>query len=114
MNSFDPARRLTAEFLGTAFLLATVVGSGIMGDMLSPDDGVALLANMAATGAILAILILIFGPISGAHFNPAVTIAFALRREIGVGLAIAYIAVQVAGAMAGTITAHFMFELDLL
>ncbi|MBK19457.1 MAG: aquaporin family protein [Rhodospirillaceae bacterium] len=115
MPNFDTPRKLVAEFLGTAFLLATVVGSGIMAETLSPSNtGVALLANMAATGAILMVLILIFGPISGAHFNPAVTIAFLLRREIAPSLAVAFIAVQVIAAVAGAIIAHVMFEMSLV
>jgi len=115
MDNFDTARKLTTEFLGTAFLLATVVGSGIMAETLSPSNtGVALLANTAATGAILMVLILIFGPISGAHFNPAVTLAFLIRREINPGLAVIYLAVQIMGAVAGAMVAHFMFEAPLL
>ena len=78
---FTLPRRLASEFLGTAFLLMGVVGSGIMGTNLSPDDGVALLANMAATGAILSVLIMVFGPVSGAHFNPAVTFVFLFRKR---------------------------------
>ncbi|MGB0575785.1 MAG: MIP/aquaporin family protein [Alphaproteobacteria bacterium] len=115
MDNFDTARKLTAEFLGTAFLLATVVGSGIMAETLSPSNtGVALLANTAATGAILMVLILIFGPISGAHFNPAVTLAFLIRREINPGHAVIYFAVQIMGAVAGAMVAHLMFEAPLL
>lgn len=115
MNSFDPPRKLAAEFLGTAFLLATVIGSGIMAETLSPSNtGVALLANMAATGAILIVLILIFGPISGAHFNPAVTLAFLIRKEISFGLAITYFVVQILAAIAGAIIAHIMFGTPLL
>ncbi len=115
MDSFDTPRKLAAEFLGTAFLLATVIGSGIMAETLSPSNtGVALLANMAATGAILMVLILIFGPISGAHFNPAVTLAFLIRKEIKPGLAITYFVVQVLAAIAGAIVAHIMFGSPLL
>lgn len=114
MTEFSLPRRLTAEFLGTAFLLAAVVGSGIMGDSLAAgNEGIALLANTISTGAILVILIMMFGPVSGAHFNPAVTLAFVLKRDIGAGLAILYVGVQILGALAGTITAHFMFELPL-
>ncbi len=94
--------------------MMTVVGSGVMGDTLSPDDGIALLANMAATGAILVILIMSFGPISGAHFNPAVTLAFLLRGRIGVGLATLYALAQLSGAVFGTLSAHFMFDLELI
>lgn len=115
MDNFDTARKLTAEFLGTAFLLATVVGSGIMAETLSPSNtGVALLANTIATGAILMVLILIFGPISGAHFNPAVTLAFLIRKEISPGLSIIYFVIQIAGALAGAMVAHIMFEAPLL
>lgn len=108
------ARRLAAEALGTAFLLATVVGSGIMGESLSNGNvALALLANAIATGAALVVLITIFGPISGAHFNPAVTFYFALRREIGVGEAAAYVLVQIVAAIAGVVAAHAMFALPL-
>jgi glycerol uptake facilitator-like aquaporin len=110
----DPARRLTAEALGTLFLVCTVVGSGIMADALSDDDAVALLGNTIPTGAILVVLILVLGPVSGAHFNPAVTLVFALRREIAAGLALAYVAAQVAGGIAGAILAHAMFDLPLI
>lgn len=111
----DMSRRLAAEFVGTAFLLATVIGSGVMAETLSPaNHGVALLGNTIATGAILAVLILIYGPVSGAHFNPAVTLAFALRREIAPGDAAAYVAVQVAGALIGAVLAHLMFDLPAL
>jgi glycerol uptake facilitator-like aquaporin len=103
-------RRLVAEALGTTFLLATVVGSGIMAERLAGGNtALALLANAIATGAILAVLILKFAPISGAHFNPAVTLAFALKGEIGRGAAWSYVAVQVAGGLLGTWLAHVMF-----
>lgn len=109
------ARRLTAEALGTAFLLAAVVGSGIMGERLAGGNvAIALLANTIATGAALAVLISIFGPISGAHFNPTVTLYFALRREIPPRLALAYVAVQIAGAIAGVWAAHAMFALPIV
>jgi len=111
---FTLSRRLASEFLGTALLLMGVVGSGIMGDNLSPDDGVALLANMAATGAILVVLILTLGPVSGAHFNPAVTVVFLMRKNIGFGIAAAYIGVQLVGGILGVVSAHFMFETELL
>ena len=104
------ARKLVAEGLGTGFLLATVVGSGIMGETMSADAGIALWGNTAATGAILVVLILIFGPISGAHFNPAVTLAFRIRGDIGSRLALAFVTVQVIGAICGTLLAHLMFE----
>ncbi len=106
------SRKLAAEALGTAFLLATVVGSGIMGESLAGGNvAIALLANTIATGAILAVLILIFGGLSGAHFNPAVTAAFLLRREISMGLAAAYVGAQVIGGLAGVAIAHLMFDL---
>lgn len=108
-------KRLAAEALGTAFLLATVVGSGIMGESLANgNDAVALLGNTMATGAILAVLILIFGPLSGAHFNPAVTLSFLLQRQITAPHALAYVAVQVIAAVAGVVIAHAMFGEALL
>jgi glycerol uptake facilitator-like aquaporin len=107
-------RRLFCEWLGTAFLLAAVVGSGIMAQKLAGGNvALALLGNTLPTGAILVVLILIFGPLSGAHFNPAVSIAFALRRELPWSEAALYIAVQIAGALIGVWTAHLMFELPL-
>lgn len=111
----DLARKLVAEALGTLLLLATVVGSGIMAENLADgNDAVALLGNTLATGAILTVLITMFGPISGAHFNPAVTVAFLLRRDIGGKTAAAYIVVQVAGAVAGAVLAHAMFDMELV
>lgn len=108
-------RRLAAEALGTALLLAVVIGSGIMGQRLSGgNDAIALLGNTMATGAGLVVLITILGPLSGAHFNPAVTLVFALRREIGIGAALAYCAVQAAGGLAGVLLAHAMFAEPLL
>jgi glycerol uptake facilitator-like aquaporin len=110
MSEHDLPRRLAAEFLGTAFLLATVIGSGIMGVTLSSGNvAIALLGNTIATGAILAVLILIFGPISGAHFNPAVTLSFAIRRDISVSHALIYVIVQIAGGLFGVFVAHVMF-----
>ncbi|MEK7265232.1 MAG: MIP/aquaporin family protein [Pseudomonadota bacterium] len=107
-------RKIVAEALGTLLLLAIVVGSGIMGETLAGgNDAVALLGNTLATGAGLIVLILIFGPVSGAHFNPAVTAIFALRGEISVAGAAAYIAAQIAGALCGVALAHAMFDLDL-
>ena len=115
LEPFDPARRLAAEALGTALLLAVVVGSGIMGERLSGgNDAVALLANALATGAGLVVLITVFGPVSGAHFNPVVTLAFAIRREMRVGLALAYAAAQAAGAVLGVFAAHLMFAEPVL
>jgi len=108
---FNLRRRLVAEFVGTAFLLAIVAGSGIMAERLSGGNiAVALLANAIATGAGLVVLILILGPVSGCHINPAVTFAFLMRREIRVDAALAYIGVQVAGAICGIIAAHAMFD----
>ena len=108
------ARRAVAEALGTAFLLATVIGSGIMAQRLSGGNGaLALLCNTLPTGAILAVLILIFGPVSGGHFNPAVSLAFALRRELPWSIASVYFASQLCGALIGVWAAHFMFELPI-
>src|ERR1700761_2436356 len=107
-------RRLAAEWLGTAFLLAAVVGSGIMAEKLAGGNiALALLCNTIPTGAILVVLILVFGPLSGAHFNPAVSLAFALRRELTWPVAAGYIAAQIAGAVAGVWAAHLMFELPV-
>ncbi len=109
------SRKLLAEFSGTALLLACVVGSGIMGVKLSQgNDAVALLANAGATAGILYVLIAIFGPISGAHFNPAVTLVMRLRGEIGTREALAYIGVQVIAAITGVLLAHAMFGLPLI
>jgi glycerol uptake facilitator-like aquaporin len=109
------SRRLAAEAIGTAFLVATVVGSGIMAERLADgNDAIALLGNTLATGAMLVVLITVLGPVSGAHFNPAVTLAFLIRREIGAAIALAYIASQIAGGIAGTWLAHAMFEEPLV
>ncbi|PAP93861.1 aquaporin [Mesorhizobium wenxiniae] len=110
----DLSRRIVAEALGTAMLVATVVGSGIMADRLTDDVGLTLLGNTLPTGAILVVLITILGPISGAHFNPAVTLVFALRREINATAALAYVIAQLVGGVAGTLLAHAMFELPIL
>src|SRR5271168_4610070 len=108
------AQRIVAECLGTAFLLAGIVGSGIMAAKLSGGNGaLALLCNTLPTGAILTVLILTFGPVSGAHFNPAVSIALALRRELPARVAAMYIGAQVIGAVLGVWAAHLMFELPL-
>jgi glycerol uptake facilitator-like aquaporin len=108
------AQRGVAECLGTAFLLAGVVGSGIMAAKLSEGNGaLALLCNTLSTGAILTVLILTFAPISGAHFNPAVSIAFALRGDLPKFALVVYIAAQITGAIVGVWTAHLMFELPL-
>lgn len=110
LEGYGLGRRLAAEGLGTALLLAIVIGSGIMGERLAGGNAaVALLGNTLATGAGLVVLITIFGPLSGAHFNPAVTLVFALRREIGWREAAAYVAVQTSGAALGVWLAHLMF-----
>lgn len=115
LQSIDLTRRLAAEGLGTALLLAIVVGSGVMGERLAAGNAaIALLGNTLATGAGLVVLITIFGPISGAHFNPAVTLVLAIRREIGGRTAAAYAVVQGLGAVAGVWLAHAMFALPLL
>ncbi|MEE9266461.1 MAG: MIP/aquaporin family protein [Gammaproteobacteria bacterium] len=115
MHQFDLSRRLAAEAIGTAGLLAVVVGSGIMGESLAGGNvAIALLGNTIATGAILVVLILAFGPLSGAHFNPAVTLAFLMRREIAPGVAVLYVLAQIAGGLTGALAAHAMFELPLI
>lgn len=111
---FPLSRRLAAESLGTLLLVATVVGSGIMADNLTDDTALALLGNTLATGAILVVLITILGPISGAHFNPVVSMVFAFRRELPGSSLAPYIAAQIAGGIAGTLLAHGMFALPLL
>lgn len=109
------ARRAFAEMLGTAFLLATVIGSGIMAERLAGGNAaLALLGNTLPTGAMLTVLILIFAPVSGAHFNPAVSLAFALRGELPWRLLPPYVASQMVGAVLGVFAAHLMFDLPLL
>src|SRR6202162_985126 len=108
------ARRLAAEALGTGLLVATVVGSGIMAETLTKDVALALLGNTLATGAILVVLITILGPISGAHFNPAVSLIFALKRDLRPREAGLYMLAQIIGGIAGTIAAHLMFALPLI
>lgn len=109
------ARRAGAECLGTSLLLAAVVGSGIMGERLAGGNvAIALLANALATGAVLVALIVAFGPRSGAHFNPVVTLALALRGEVAKRDIVPYLAAQAAGALLGVLAAHAMFELPLL
>lgn len=110
----NDTRKLAAEFIGTGFLVGAVVGSGIMADSLTADTALALLANTIATGAILVVLITALGPVSGAHFNPAVTLVFAVRGEIALKLALAYVAAQIAGGLSGTWLAHAMFEADII
>lgn len=115
MISADAARRLVAEFAGTMLLLATVIGSGIMAERLADGNlAVALLGNTIPTGAILYVLITIFGPVSGAHFNPAVTLAFLLRRDISFPRAAQFMFVQTFGAVCGAMLAHVMFEMPVL
>ena len=111
----NSCRSILAEALGTLLLVCTVVGSGIMAvNLADGNNGVALLGNTIATGAILYVLITIFGPVSGAHFNPAVSLVFRLRGELDNRALLAYIAAQCAGGLAGTMLAHAMFELPLL
>ncbi len=114
MSGCDMPRRLVAEALGTALLVTTVVGSGIMAETLTKDTALALLGNTLPTGAILVVLITILGPISGAHFNPAVSLIFALKRELTGRDAALYIGAQVLGGILGTMIAHGMFALPLL
>ena len=108
------ARRLTAEFVGTCLLVAAVVGSGIMADNLTDDIAIALLCNTIATAAALVVLISVFAPLSGAHFNPAVSFVMLLMKEMPVAVFACYCAAQIAGAIAGTLLAHAMFELPLV
>lgn len=108
-------RKYAAEFVGTAFLLATVVGSGIMAEQLAGGNvAIALLGNTIPTGAILFVLITMFGPISGAHFNPAVTLVFRLRGEINSKDSLMYVCVQIVGGILGVWAAHLMFDLEIL
>src|SRR6185295_6488046 len=108
-------RKPAAEFIGTAFLLMAVVGSGIMGERLAAGNtAIALLANSLATGAALYALIRTFGPISGAHFNPAVSLALAASKELEKPYLLPYIAAQFAGALAGVFAAHLMFDLPII
>ncbi len=115
MNRQTLTQRWLAEFVGTAFLLATVVGSGIMGEQLADGSiGLALLANAVATGAMLYVLITILGPISGAHFNPAVTLGFLLRREIRIKESLGFVTAQISGGIIGVVCAHLMFNMPAL
>ena len=112
MTEITFAKKLVAESIGTVFLLATVVGSGIMAESLAGGNvAIALLGNTLATGCILMVLILIFGPISGAHFNPAVTLSFWLQQQISDREAAFYIIVQIIAAIAGAVLAHVMFDM---
>jgi len=110
----DLARALAAEALGTALLVAGVVGSGIMAQGLTHDTALMLLCNTVATACLLVVLILVFAPLSGAHFNPAVTLALAARDGTTRGRVLSYIAAQIAGGVVGTVTAHAMYALPLL
>jgi glycerol uptake facilitator-like aquaporin len=114
MDAFDLSRRLAAEALGTGILVATVVGSGIMAETLTKDVALALLCNTLPTGAILVVLITVLGPISGAHFNPAVTLVFTGKHELPPQEAGLYVTAQIAGGIAGTMAAHLMFGLPLI
>ena len=114
MPGHDLSRRLAAEALGTGFLVATVVGSGIMAQSLTHDAALALLGNTLPTGAMLVVLITILGPISGAHFNPAVSLVFAVKRVLPVREAGLYTLAQVAGGIAGTMAAQLMFSLPVI
>lgn len=114
MAGFDLSRRIAAEALGTAFLVATVVGSGIMAEALTKDVALALLGNTIATGAMLVVLITILGPISGAHFNPAVSLVFAIKGDLDRRDTLLYAVAQITGGIAGTIAAHLMFAMPLL
>ena len=114
MPEADLRRRLVAEALGTGMLIATVIGSGIMAeDLAGGNVAIALLGNTVATGAILVVIILMFGPLSGAHFNPAVTFVFLLRGEISRRDALLYVVVQIAGGLIGMLITHAMFEQKL-
>ncbi|RWD26476.1 MAG: aquaporin family protein [Mesorhizobium sp.] len=114
MTTFDLPRRFAAEALGAGLLVATVVGSGIMAETLTHDTALALLGNTLATGAMLVVLVTIRGPISGAHFNPAVSLVFCLNRKLPARDLPAYLVAQVVGGIAGTIAAHLMFALPVL
>jgi glycerol uptake facilitator-like aquaporin len=113
--NYSTSQRAVAEFIGTAFLLATVVGSGIMAERLAGGNvAIALLGNTIPTGAILYVLITMLGPISGAHFNPAVTLVFMLRKEIARRESLLFIAVQIIGGLIGVWAAHLMFDEQLM
>ncbi len=113
--AFDTPRRLAAEFIGTGLLVATVVGSGIMAAKLAGGNmAIALLGNTLPTGAILVVLITMLGPVSGAHFNPAVSAVMAMRGDLAGGLLVPYGIAQIAGGCLGTVLAHAMFDLPLL
>ncbi|MCY4227725.1 MAG: aquaporin family protein [Gammaproteobacteria bacterium] len=112
---YSAKQKYLAEFIGTFFLLATVIGSGIMAENLSGNIvALSLLGNTIPTGAILVVLITMFSPISGAHFNPAVTLVFLLRREIDGPDSVAYVMMQIAGGLLGAVAAHAMFEMEIV
>lgn len=114
MQNYNLTRRLAAEAFGTGLLVATIVGSGIMAQTLTHDTALALLGNTLATGAMLVVLITIFGPISGAHFNPAVSLVFLVKHDLSARDAALYTAAQIMGGILGTLAAHAMFALPLL
>jgi glycerol uptake facilitator-like aquaporin len=114
MAGFELSRRVAAELLGTALLVATVVGSGIMAETHTKDVALALLGNTVATGAMLVVLITILGPISGAHLNPAVSLVFAIKRDLAWRDMAFYSAAQIVGGIAGTVAAHLMFALPAI
>ena len=115
MSEYSRSQRFAAEFIGTAFLLATVIGSGIMAESLANGNvAIALLGNTIPTGAILIVLITMLGPVSGAHFNPAVTLIFKLRNEISSSDSCYFVLMQVAGGLVGMLAAHAMFDLELI
>lgn len=114
MGTFNLPRRLVAEALGTGLLVCTVVGSGIMADKLTDDAALTLLGNTLPTGAILVVLITIFAPVSGAHFNPAVSLGFLFNRSFSAREVAFYVAAQITGGILGTITAHLMFDLPVI
>ena len=115
MIEFTLSRKLAAEAVGSFFLFATVVGSGIMAESLSGGNvAIALLGNTLATGAILFVIIAVLAPISGAHFNPAVTLVMALRKDLTAGEGVLFVAAQLVGGLIGVWAAHFMFELPVL
>ena len=111
---FAKSQKYISEFIGSFFLVLTVVGSGIMADRLSEDDGITLLGNAIPTGLTLVVIISIFGPISGAHFNPAVSLIFWLKKIISLSDLIAYVSFQIIGAILGCLAANIIFELPII
>jgi glycerol uptake facilitator-like aquaporin len=114
MSEYRLSQRLICEFIGTTLLVATVVGSGIMATNLTNDVALQLLGNTIPTGAILFVLINIFGPISGAHFNPVVSLVMALKKRLPISNVLPYIITQIIGGIIGTIIAHIMFDMDII